>query len=221
MSKVKKTYNDPVILVGGGDINWPALQDYLGHGHPVIAADGGANLLIKNNITPDSVIGDLDSFGDQASFSQSTTVIRIDEQDSTDFEKCLYSIAAPAFVGFGFLGKRLDHSLAALHILAKYCDDKTIRLIDMVDTVFVTRRAVDMAMPVGSRVSIFPLGEVSFESSSGLEYPLDGLTMEIGSASGTSNKSSNPEVQIKPSLVSLAPYAIIVSSENHDFKSVF
>ncbi|MBT3704046.1 MAG: thiamine diphosphokinase [Alphaproteobacteria bacterium] len=218
MSKVIKSNDRPVILVGGGDINWPVLQDYLDRGYPVIAADGATNLLIKNNILPDLIIGDLDSIGDQMNFPQSTTVIKIDEQNSTDFEKCLYSIAAPAFVGFGFLGKRFDHSLAALHILAKYCSEKTIRLIDMLDTVFVTRGTVNLALPIGSRVSVFPLGKVTFEMSSGLEYPLDGLTMEIGQASGTSNKSTEAQVQIRPSANTEAPYAVIVSSENHAFE---
>jgi thiamine pyrophosphokinase len=221
MSKVKKTFDGPVILVGGGDINWPLLQDYLDQGYPVVAADGASNILIENNISPDLIIGDLDSVDDQMNIPRATTVIEIDEQDSTDFEKCLYSIVAPAFVGFGFLGKRFDHSLAALHILAKYCEDKTIRLIDMVDTVFVARNTVCLALPTGSRVSVFPLGNVTFEKSSGLEYSLDDLTMEIGHTSGTSNKSTRPEVLIRSSTASQAPYAIIVSSENHDFRLLF
>ena len=73
-------------------------------------------------------------------------------------------------------------------------------------------------MPIGSRVSVFPLGKVTFEMSSGLEYPLDGLTMEIGQASGTSNKSTEAQVQIRPSANTEAPYAVIVSSENHAFE---
>ena len=215
MSKVIKSNDRPVILVGGGDINWPVLQDYLDRGYPVIAADGATNLLIKNNILPDLIIGDLDSIGDQMNFPQSTTVIKIDEQNSTDFEKCLYATDAPRYVGFGFLGNRLDHSLAALHVLAKYCDHKTVLLIDQIDTVLVTRRAVTLELPVDSRVSIFPLGQVHFERSTGLAYPLDNLDLEIGQRSGTSNKSVSTSVHIQPSAKSEAAYAVIVGSENH------
>ena len=215
MSNIIKTYISPIILLGAGDVNWPLLQHYADKGCPVVAADGGANLLMGKDIFPDLIIGDLDSLELSRIQNDQTTVHRIEEQDTTDFEKCLYAADAPRYVGFGFLGNRLDHSLAALHVLAKYCDHKTVLLIDQIDTVLVTRRAVTLELPVDSRVSIFPLGQVHFERSTGLAYPLDNLELEIGQRSGTSNKSVSTSVHIQPSAKSEAAYAVIVGSENH------
>jgi thiamine pyrophosphokinase len=42
----------------------------------------------------------------------------VEEQDSTDFDKALARIDAPAILAVGFSGGRLDHELAALHSLS-------------------------------------------------------------------------------------------------------
>ena len=45
MTQTIFSYDTPVILLGGGDINWPVLQHYVDLGYPVVAADGAANAL--------------------------------------------------------------------------------------------------------------------------------------------------------------------------------
>jgi thiamine pyrophosphokinase len=210
-----KIYDSPVILLGGGDINWFVLQQYLDTGYPVVAADGAANDLKDTGIVPDLIIGDLDSLEDQDFWASQTQVHKVSEQDTTDFEKCLLATRAPSYLGFGFLGKRFDHSLAALHVLAKYCDHKPVLLVDMADAVLVTRKAITLTLPPGSRVSLFPLGPVEFETSSGLEYPLDDLVLEIGTRSGTSNKSIDETVHLKPRPENNSAFAIVVDAEFH------
>ena len=108
------SYDTPVILLGGGDINWPVLQHYVDLSFPIVAADGAANALETTAIVPDRIIGDLDSLTRPETWSERTSLHHVTEQDSTDFEKCLYSIEAPLHIGFGFLGQRLDHFPAQL-----------------------------------------------------------------------------------------------------------
>jgi thiamine pyrophosphokinase len=52
-------------------------------------------------------------------------VHHLPEQDTTDFEKCLYSVAAPLLLGVGFLGGRADHHLAAMNVLVRYADRRS------------------------------------------------------------------------------------------------
>ena len=97
----------------------------------------GANHLLNNaalpasnvEIIPDLIIGDLDSLLQRPVWESMTNVVRLAEQDTTDFEKCLYSVSAPLFLAFGFTGNRLDHTLAAVHIAAKYIAEKSIILV--------------------------------------------------------------------------------------------
>ena len=70
----------------------------------LIAADGGADALHEMRLTPEAVIGDMDSLSDMAAWRGRTRLVHLAEQDSTDFEKCLYATQAPLYVAPGFTG---------------------------------------------------------------------------------------------------------------------
>lgn len=205
-----KTYRTPVLLVGGGDIAWDAFDKVRRHGYPIVAVDSGARYLAERGISPDVVIGDLDSLGELASYHDTSEVIEISEQQSTDFEKALYSIDAPLFLAFGFWGKRLDHSLAALHAVTKYRDSKRVLMVDTMDLFFIPQGPFEMPIRTGTRVSIFPLGPVRFRDSNGLKYPLAGLLMESGTAVGVSNETTEPAFEIVPAPDHRSNYALIM-----------
>jgi len=203
----------PMILLGGGDLNRAAFDEITAHGYPLVAADGGANALLDTDPVPDLIIGDLDSLADRAGWQDKTTVIEVSEQETTDFEKCLIATSAPLYLGFGFLGKRFDHSLAALHVLARYAGTKRIVLIGDNDIVFVPTAPFEAAREIGSRFSVYPIGQVTFEASTGLKYPLDGLTLAPGVAVGTSNEVTESPVRIVPDAASDGQYAVILPTE--------
>ena len=56
--------------------------------------------------------------------------MQIGEQETTDFEKSLYSTRAPVTVALGMTGRRFDHTLAALDAVAKYAAKRKIVLVD-------------------------------------------------------------------------------------------
>ncbi|MBA2628482.1 MAG: hypothetical protein H0U78_00400 [Rickettsiaceae bacterium] len=55
---------------------------------PIIAADGAANLLLKNGIIPEVIIGDLDSI-DKEQFKQ-INLVHEPKQASSDFQKSIH-----------------------------------------------------------------------------------------------------------------------------------
>ncbi len=205
-----QSYDDPVILLGGGELNRELFAQTVAHGYPLVAADGGANALTPDDPTPDLIIGDLDSLEGRADWEARTKVHEIAEQDSTDFEKCLYATAAPLYLAFGFLGRRFDHSLAALHVLAKFAETKNVVLIGQQDLVVAPGPNFVAELDVGTRFSVFPLTPVSFAHSDGLAYPLDGLTLAPGTVIGTSNKVSASTVTIATDGAPQARYAVIL-----------
>jgi len=216
MNKINPVkYEHPVVLVGGGEVNWPVLLPLVNKGFPLVAADGGANPLAGHGITPDLIIGDLDSLDTKTRRENHTRLLHITEQHSTDFEKTLYAIDAPLYLAFGFLGRRSDHSLAALHSLVKYRGQKRIVLVDSVDMLW-TPPAVDIFeidLPPGTRFSIYPLEPVTFEASQGLEYPLDGLTLKQGLAIGTSNRVSGKTVRIRQKKTENGAWVVIIPND--------
>ena len=60
----------------------------LAHGSTLISADGAVNNLDDDNYKVDYIIGDLDSLSDINLWeNRGTQVMKIEEQDSTDFER--------------------------------------------------------------------------------------------------------------------------------------
>ncbi|MDA9008701.1 thiamine diphosphokinase [Alphaproteobacteria bacterium] len=206
-------FENPIALVGGGWVDWHLLEQLVERGYALVAADGAINELVARGFLPDAVIGDMDSIADDLDLPSSVVKVALPEQSTTDFEKCLYSTESSFYVGLGFLGRRLDHSLASLSVLAKYTQLKKVVLVDEVDLIFGASGEFSIAMPVSARFSIFPLSECHFTASEGLAYPLNDLTLKIGALVGTSNKTIAESVRVFPAPNS-DPYAVLLAKEH-------
>ena len=191
-------FETPVILVGPADVDITRLETLASRSYPIIAADGGANILLQMGIQPTAIIGDLDSLDRDLMIDAGVTLLHIPEQETTDFEKCLYSVEAPMFLALGFIGGRFDHTLATLHAMAKFIGQKYVLLIGREDASFIHMGELTLATEPGQVVSIFPLSSIEFASSKGLKYPLDGLKFDIGTKIGTSNLATGDEARIIP-----------------------
>ena len=187
------TYVDPVILVGAAPVQIGSALEALPKLWPVIAADGGADVLLKIGRRPDLVIGDMDSAG---ALPDDLPQLSLAGQDDTDFEKCLARVHAPLIVGLGFLEGRLDHTLAAIHALMALSHDRPVMLVGDTDLVLRLKGDIAFEAKPGDRVSVWPLGIQAFQGSTGLKWPLDGLRMEAGRLIGTSNLAAGGTVRI-------------------------
>ncbi len=188
----------PVILIGGGASSVEDLR-FLGDVAPhIVAADGGANYLRRWSVTPDAIIGDMDSIRDEAFWraTRGVNFVPVAEQDSTDLEKCLRLTRAPCYFGLGFFGGRFDHSLAAMHALLAYADRKLI-LVGPEDLTFLAPPKWAARLRPGAVVSIYPLRPVRGVSSRGLRWPVDGLALEAGGKIGSSNAAAEADVAVE------------------------
>jgi len=182
---------DPVVLVGGGACESAVLAAAVAGAGCVVAADGGAARVLDLGRMPDAVYGDLDSLSAAAQAALAPGVLRpVAEQDSTDFDKCLRHISAPLVLGYGFLGARLDHELAALNVLARRAAQPCV-LVGAEDVVCLCPPRLAFEVPVGARVSLFPMAPVTGRSA-GLRWPIDGLAFAPAAMSGTSNAATGP-----------------------------
>ncbi|WP_353471387.1 thiamine diphosphokinase [Salipiger sp. H15] len=205
----------PVLLVGGGDCPAELLEPLLARSAIRVAADGGAAALLGAGVTPDAVIGDLDSLSaaDRARIP-ADRVHRIAEQDSTDFDKCLRNIDAPLVLAAGFLGARLDHQLAAMTVLARR-PDRPCLLVGREDVVALCPPDLTLELPVGSRFSLFPMGPVG-GTSRGLRWPIDGLRFAPDRVTGTSNETDAPRVALSldaPKMLVILPAQALAALE--------
>jgi len=209
-----KHFNHPetVILVGGSKIKLNTLKA-ISNQHSVYAADGGANILIDEEINFESVIGDMDSIDSKILKNKNHKAIFIEDQNSTDLQKCLNTIKAKMFIGFGFLDQRLDHTLASLTAICQHNVARAIILVGEIDTVIFVQGEWSCSIPSGTRLSVWPLSNQLFLESSGLKYSLNNLNMDPINLIGTSNETVKERFSIKPSNKYPARYVTIIPSK--------
>jgi thiamine pyrophosphokinase len=141
------------------------------------------------------VIGDFDSISDAAQARLAGRLFPIAEQETTDFDKALRSIRAPFVLGLGFAGARLDHGLAVLNALVRHPEHRCLVLSPQ-DVIFLAPRQMALTLPVGTRLSLFPMGAVGGESE-GLRWPINGLRFAPDGMIGTSNETSAARVRLR------------------------
>ncbi len=185
------SFQNGVTLASGAPFDSNSLHRALALAPHPVAADGGADRLMALGTVPEAVVGDMDSL--RGSLPTEVRAIPVAEQDTTDFDKCLACVEAPFFIGVGFLGGRLDHTLAALSVLLDYQDRKIV-LLGEEDIAFVAPPDWTITLEPGARVSFFPLIPCKGVASGGLRWPIEGLEMSAGGQIGTSNEAVEAQV---------------------------
>jgi thiamine pyrophosphokinase len=181
---------DAVTLVGGGPVTARQLAQARAFAPTIVGADAGADRILRLGAVPDAVIGDMDSISAAARTRLAGRLFPIAEQDSTDFDKALRSIAAPFVLGLGFAGARIDHGLAVLNGLVRHSAQRCF-IIGPLDVTFLCPPDLRLDLPRGTRFSLFPMGPVT-GTSTGLRWPIDGLAFSPSDMIGTSNEVTGP-----------------------------
>ncbi|KKB08244.1 hypothetical protein VE26_12025 [Devosia chinhatensis] len=212
MSKpVLLTYDRPLAIVGGGNVEPALLRDLAARNVGLVAADGGADALGAAGLVPDAILGDLDSLTDREGWALRTRVIHIPEQITTDFQKALYSTSAPVTLALGMTGKRLDHTLAALSALHEVAARRRVILIDEVDVALAVSGSFSFEAAPRERISVHPLVPIVFERTEGLFYPMINLLLDPAGRLGTSNEGTGGTVEIVPR--DATPWLLILGRE--------
>ena len=185
---------DNVTLVGGGGFSKTLLSESLILAHDLVAADGGANFLPTQSV-PKYIIGDLDSVVSSEKWvGKGSKLVRIDDQDSTDFEKCISAIKSKKIIALGFMDQRLDHFLAACNSLVR--SKRRIFLTGKRDIIFHLPNEFSIKLPINSRVSLFPFKDIKNVKAFGLKYSVEDICFSPIGKIGTSNVSTAEHIKI-------------------------
>lgn len=205
--KLKSKNRHPALLVVNGTLpREDILRRVCDQSHLIVCTDGAADQLrrLALEIRPAAIIGDLDSL-ECSSFYDENTIIRIDDQESTDLEKALgYLIEKQPepVVVIGFFGSRYDHSITNLQILSSFHEKLDFLLVDDYGYgLFLSRRSNKRSVVIneaaGTTVSLLPIGRISGITTEGLDYPLDNEVLGWGIRSGQSNRMSGAQAKVE------------------------
>ncbi|MGG7645704.1 thiamine diphosphokinase [Rhodovulum sp. YNF3179] len=200
-----------VTLIGGARTDRDQVESAVALAPVVAAADSGALSALDLGFPPVAVIGDMDSLDELSTTRLDPSIVhRIPEQETTDFDKCLRHIAAPFILGVGFTGDRLDHQMAMFNTLVRQPGQRCI-VLGADDICFHCPASLALDLPVGTRVSLFPMAPVTGRSV-GLRWPIAGLAFRPDGRVGTSNATVAETVLLEmdaPGMLVMLPRAAL------------
>lgn len=190
------------LIIAGGEIDKKFLEKYDKDllEQNIIAVDKGLEVLNQLKILPNHIVGDFDSVSKEIleyyeSNSQITFHPFDSEKDDTDTALAVQlaiALKSTNITIIGALGKRMDHTLANIHIL-KYALDAKIpcQIIDSHNKIYLIKNSYILYKNTiyGKYVSLIPLtSKVEGITLKGFKYPLVQYSLPVGVSLGISNE---------------------------------
>ncbi|HUX49783.1 MAG TPA: thiamine diphosphokinase [Spirochaetia bacterium] len=189
-----------VLFTGGDAPHKNHVAKWVRDASIIVAADSGYDAAISFGISPDLVVGDMDSIGNRGDIERlPASKVRIfpTDKDFTDTElgiDALLNAGVDEVVIVGGGGGRLDHLLGIFALF-----DRPVHPSVWVSPgaeIYAVDNVWQIDGMLGSTVSFFPAGlDVCTMESRGLKWNLNGLTWRKGSA-GISNIATEDRIEV-------------------------
>jgi thiamine pyrophosphokinase len=169
-----------VILADGSFPTHEIPLGYLRNADHIICCDGSAENLILADLEPEAIVGDLDSLNQGIAERFADRLYKDSEQDTNDLTKAVKWCIKQKYqeiVILGATGKREDHTIGNISLLAEYSAD--IKVIMVTDTGIITpfRDSCKISSFRRQQISIFSIDQNTGISSLGLKYELNNLKL--------------------------------------------
>ncbi|MCP4309424.1 MAG: thiamine diphosphokinase [bacterium] len=184
------------LIIAGGKPAKPTLAEQLDKPDWIVAADSGLDQANRLGLTPDLVIGDMDSVQPASLAAAESAGIKIkrhpEDKDATDLELAIDAVTTAGFgraTIIGGTGGRMAHTMANAMLLLQ---ERSIELD------WLTSRARTTALRSGQErtylgtngplLSVLATGGPALCHSTGLKWPLADSPLLPGSTRGISNE---------------------------------
>jgi thiamine pyrophosphokinase len=180
MNSEKKVFPETAILANGKFPDHPVPLGYLLNAKRVICCDGAADSLIDFGLEPFAIVGDCDSLNKRIAEKFSDRLFKDSEQDTNDLTKAVKWCSAKGYkhvVILGATGKREDHTLGNISLLAEYASFMEVKMVTDAGIFFAIPESCKIESVKGQQVSIFSINTATGITSSGLKYKLDKMKL--------------------------------------------
>lgn len=167
---------DTVILADGSFPRHEIPLDTLRKAARIICCDGAAEELIQHGLEPFAIVGDCDSLSQDTVDKYADRLYIDDDQETNDLTKAVEWCHASGYnqlVIVGATGKREDHTLGNISLLAEYSQKVKIIMITDTGIFYPLTESCSIPSSAGQQVSIFSIDPETEITSSGLKYPLN------------------------------------------------
>jgi thiamine pyrophosphokinase len=146
----------------------------------IICCDGAINNLTKKKISPNLIIGDLDSISNELKQKYNNILVQIDDQNTNDLTKAINWCVKNNFLEVEIIaatGKRDDHAIGNIALLSKYAKALNVRMITDYGIFTPILETTTFKSFIGQQISIFSLNPNLELTSENLKYPLNKLQL--------------------------------------------
>jgi len=198
-----------IIIFANGDLNQPTrLRGHLRPDDRIFCADGGTVHAVALSLTPEIIIGDLDSLPPELAAEMENRGVKIQRhprhKDQTDLELALDLAAAhqpDEIMLVTALGGRLDQMLGNILLLTRpaYAPIR-LTLVDGPQRATLLRGGERLTITgqVGDTLSLIPLtSTVNGVTLTGVGWPLQQATLSLGSTLSISNQLTGPKADVE------------------------
>ena len=195
------------LIVTGGTIDIAFAKDFLSQRSYdyVIAADAGLEVLRPLHISPNAVVGDLDTVDKKVleEYQNQPGIefeIHKPEKDETDTELALLTAArqgCEAVDILGALGGRMDHAIGNIQLMYQFfCQGMEVNIYDARNRLYLLggHKVFHREEVYGKYISFLPMTEtVEGLTLRGFKYPLQRRTIGLGTSLCISNELKREE----------------------------
>jgi thiamine pyrophosphokinase len=148
---------------------------YLKNSSRIICCDGSAHNLLKAGFVPEAIVGDMDSISKDLANRFADRIFLDENQDTNDLTKAVCWCSDSGYkdiVIVGATGKREDHTIGNISLLAEYNKDVNVLMVTDTGILMPFLKSSDVSSFPGQQVSIFAIDPETELTSYGLRYPL-------------------------------------------------
>ena len=174
------------------------LAKWAGSADVLMAADGGADLLLKAGFIPHRTVGDFDSVSD-AALRAGGLLVRDPNPAKTDCDKLLDLAFAAGHAAITLIcaeGDLPDHVLAILHSALR--SPLRVRIAYRQGIGWLVGAGASLSIPstAGSRLSLLPLTESRGVSLAGVQWPFESRDLSATGFASVSNVATSSEIAV-------------------------
>jgi len=149
--------------------------EYLRNAERIICSDGAADKLVNAGYLPDAIVGDMDSLSPGVRERFIDRIFPDSDQETNDLTKAVKWCIEHGYrdlVIVGATGKREDHTIGNISLLAEYVKDTNVIMVTDTGTFLPAKESIEISSLPGQQVSLFSVDPFTEITSSGLRYPL-------------------------------------------------
>ena len=147
----------------------------------IICCDGSVKNLLEAGLEPFAIVGDLDTVTEEIFLRYRNILYRDSDQDTNDLTKAFRWCCERGYREISILGatgKREDHTLGNVSLLAEYVRDAYIIMVTDTGIFTPFMKSCKIESFPGQQVSIFSVNPETRITSSGLKYKLESLKLQ-------------------------------------------